>query len=121
MEVERRDLPCSVARHTNQPASLFICGRLIFRRRYGSFSHLSLQVIGNKTDLQKREVLSRTAQNWCESKKEKSERTIDLDIFLLDYKIPHFETSAKENIHVQTAFETVVRNAIALQKSNSYQ
>jgi len=57
-------------------------------------------VIGNKVDLEGRAVQARKAQTWC---KEKS-------------NVPHFETSAKEGINVQKAFETVARNALAREK-----
>ncbi|CAF0904232.1 unnamed protein product [Rotaria sordida] len=57
-------------------------------------------VIGNKTDLDNRTVQARKALNWCADKS----------------NIPHFETSAKEGINVEKAFETVARNALAREK-----
>ncbi|CAM4802054.1 unnamed protein product [Rotaria magnacalcarata] len=59
-------------------------------------------VIGNKTDLDNRMVTARKAQNWC------SEKT----------NIPHFETSAKDGVNVEKAFETVARNALVREKEN---
>ncbi|CAF4297236.1 unnamed protein product [Rotaria socialis] len=59
-------------------------------------------VIGNKTDLDNRMVTARKAQSWC------SEKT----------NIPHFETSAKDGVNVEKAFETVARNALVREKEN---
>ncbi|CAF4365799.1 unnamed protein product, partial [Rotaria magnacalcarata] len=47
-------------------------------------------------------VTARKAQNWC------SEKT----------NIPHFETSAKDGVNVEKAFETVARNALVREKEN---
>ncbi|CAG0890869.1 unnamed protein product [Cyprideis torosa] len=54
-------------------------------------------VIGNKIDLENRAVSSKRAQQWCQTKNE----------------IPYYETSAKENVNVEQAFQTVARNALA--------
>ncbi len=46
-----------------------------------------------------------------------TEHKIFLQIYLLDKaNIPYFETSAKEGINVEKAFETVARNALAREK-----
>lgn len=44
-----------------------------------------------------RQVTAKRAQSWCNSKGE----------------IPYFETSAKEAINVEQAFQTVAKNALA--------
>jgi len=54
-------------------------------------------VIGNKIDLENRAVSARRSQGWCHSKGD----------------IPYFETSAKEAINVEQAFQTVAKNALA--------
>jgi len=54
-------------------------------------------VIGNKVDLEHRQVSAKRAQTWCQQKNE----------------IPYFETSAKESINVEEAFHTIARNALA--------
>lgn len=54
-------------------------------------------VIGNKIDLENRSITTKRAQSWCQSKN----------------NIPYFETSAKEALHVDEAFATVARNALA--------
>lgn len=54
-------------------------------------------VLGNKVDLDFRAVTSTRAQAWCQVKG----------------GIPHFETSAKENINVELAFQTIAKNALA--------
>ena len=54
-------------------------------------------VLGNKVDLENREVAAERAQQWCHSKND----------------IPYFETSAKEGIHVEQAFQTIARKALA--------
>jgi len=54
-------------------------------------------VLGNKIDLDTRAVTTARAQSWCQSKG----------------NIPYFETSAKENINVEQAFQTIARNALA--------
>jgi len=59
--------------------------------------HFPFVVLGNKMDLENRQVSTRRAQQWCQSKND----------------IPHFETSAKDGINVETAFETIAKNALA--------
>jgi Ras-related protein Rab-7A len=54
-------------------------------------------VLGNKVDLENRTVSSKRAQQWCHSKND----------------IPYFETSAKEAINVEQAFQTIAKNALA--------
>ena len=54
-------------------------------------------VLGNKIDLDNRAVSTKRAQQWCHSKNE----------------IPYFETSAKEAINVEQAFQTIAKNALA--------
>ncbi|XP_018409443.1 PREDICTED: ras-related protein Rab-7a [Nanorana parkeri] len=53
-------------------------------------------VLGNKIDLENRQVTTKRAQVWCHSKN----------------NIPYFETSAKEAINVEQAFQTIARNAL---------
>mmetsp|Transcript_76498 Transcript_76498/g.93948 ORF Transcript_76498/g.93948 Transcript_76498/m.93948 type:complete len:152 (-) Transcript_76498:163-618(-) len=55
-------------------------------------------VLGNKSDLAKtkRQVSDQKARTWCKGKND----------------IPFFETSAKDNINVEQAFQTVARNAL---------
>jgi len=54
-------------------------------------------VLGNKIDLDHQRVVSqKRAQTWCASKA----------------NIPYFETSAKEAIHVDQAFQTVAKLAL---------
>lgn len=54
-------------------------------------------VIGNKVDLENRAVSTKRGQGWCQSKN----------------NIPYFETSAKEAINVETAFQTVAKNGLS--------
>ena len=42
-------------------------------------------------------------------------------IFLEKNNIPYFETSAKEGLNVEKAFETVARNALAREKETDQQ
>lgn len=53
-------------------------------------------VIGNKIDLENRAVTTKRGLAWCQSK-----------------NIPYFETSAKEAINVEQAFQSVAKNALA--------
>jgi Ras-related protein Rab-7A len=54
-------------------------------------------VLGNKIDLENTRVVSqKRAQAWCQVKG----------------NIPYFETSAKEAINVEQAFQTIARNAL---------
>ena len=55
-------------------------------------------VLGNKVDLVNHMVSPTRAQHWCQNRN----------------NIPHFETSAKESINVENAFETVIKKALAL-------
>ena len=50
------------------------------------------------------QVPTRRAQNWCESKN----------------NIPYFETSAKEAINVEQAFQKIARNALAKENDDIY-
>lgn len=59
-------------------------------------------VLGNKIDMDNRSVTTKRAQQWCDGKN----------------RIPYFETSAKEAINVEQAFQTIARNALA-QESES--
>jgi Ras-related protein Rab-7A len=53
-------------------------------------------VLGNKVDLESRVVSQKRAVAWCAVKGE----------------IPYFETSAKEAINVEQAFQVIARNAL---------
>ncbi|GJJ09429.1 hypothetical protein Clacol_003651 [Clathrus columnatus] len=55
-------------------------------------------VLGNKIDVEesKRQVTQKRAMAWCQSKG----------------NIPYFETSAKEAINVEQAFQTIAKNAL---------
>ena len=55
-------------------------------------------VLGNKVDLDNHMVSPTRAQHWCQNRND----------------IPHFETSAKESINVEKAFETVIKEALVL-------
>jgi len=58
-------------------------------------------VIGNKIDVENQRVVStKRLQTWCSSKGD----------------IPFFETSAKEAINVEQAFQTIARNALTQDK-----
>jgi Ras-related protein Rab-7A len=59
--------------------------------------HFPFVVLGNKIDLENRAVSTKRAQQWCQSKND----------------IPYFETSAKEGINVDIAFQTIAKNALA--------
>jgi Ras-related protein Rab-7A len=60
-------------------------------------------VLGNKADLStRRQVNAARAAQWCQSKTD----------------IPHFETSAKEAVNVDQAFQTIARNALAQEAKN---
>ncbi|UOH83746.1 hypothetical protein LQV05_006483 [Cryptococcus neoformans] len=56
-------------------------------------------VLGNKIDMEesKRMVSQKRAMTWCQAKG----------------NIPYFETSAKEAINVEQAFQTIAKNALA--------
>lgn len=54
-------------------------------------------VLGNKIDLENQRVVTqKRALAWCQNKG----------------NIPYFETSAKEAINVEQAFQTIARNAL---------
>ncbi|KAJ3055901.1 Ras- protein Rab-7 [Rhizophlyctis rosea] len=55
-------------------------------------------VLGNKIDMEeaKRQVSQKRAMTWCQQKG----------------NIPYFETSAKEAINVEQAFQTIAKNAL---------
>jgi len=59
--------------------------------------HFPFVVLGNKIDLENRQVSTRRAQQWSQSKND----------------IPYYETSAKEGINVELAFQTIAKNALA--------
>ena len=61
-------------------------------------------VLGNKTDLpaSKRQVTQQKAKSWCASKGD----------------LPHFETSAKESINVEQAFNVIAEKALAREQAN---
>ena len=50
------------------------------------------------------QVPARRAQNWCESKN----------------NIPYFETSAKEAVNVEQAFQRIARDALAKENEEMY-
>eukprot|EP01139_Manchomonas_bermudensis_P004921 Amastigsp_a174466_1902.p2 type:complete len:206 gc:universal Amastigsp_a174466_1902:681-64(-) len=55
-------------------------------------------VIGNKVDMEdQRRVSTKRAQSWCTMKG----------------NIPYFETSAKDNLEVEQAFQTIAKNALS--------
>jgi Ras-related protein Rab-7A len=53
-------------------------------------------VLGNKIDIENRQVATKRAQAWCYSKN----------------NIPYFETTAKEAINVEQAFQMIARNTL---------
>ena len=50
------------------------------------------------------QVSSKRAQQWCHSKND----------------IPYFETSAKEAINVEQAFQTIAKNALAQETEDAF-
>jgi len=58
-------------------------------------------LIGNKIDLENRAVTQKRAQAWCQA----------------NGSIPYFETSAKEAINVDQAFQMIARNALQQEQS----
>ncbi|KAI9859330.1 MAG: Rab GTPase ypt7 [Vezdaea acicularis] len=64
-------------------------------------------VLGNKIDVEenKRMISSKRAMTFCESK---------------EVKIPYFETSAKEALNVEEAFQVIARNALAQEVSEEF-
>ncbi|KAL8825417.1 MAG: hypothetical protein Q9170_007797 [Blastenia crenularia] len=63
-------------------------------------------VLGNKIDVEenKRMISAKRAMTFCSSKS----------------NIPYFETSAKEAVNVEQAFEIIARNALAQEESEEY-
>lgn len=59
--------------------------------------HFPFVALGNKVDLDNRQVSTRRAQQWCQSKND----------------MPYYETSAKEGLNVELAFQTIAKNALA--------
>jgi Ras-related protein Rab-7A len=61
--------------------------------------HFPFVVLGNKVDVEegKRVVTAKRAQAWCQQKGD----------------IPYFETSAKEAINVEQAFQSIAKSALA--------
>lgn len=57
-----------------------------------------------QVDLENRAVSTKRAQQWCHAKND----------------IPYFETSAKEGINVEQAFQTIARNALAQETQVSF-
>jgi len=53
-------------------------------------------LLGNKIDLENRAVTQKRSQAWCQA----------------NGNIPYFETSAKEAINVDQAFQTIAKNAL---------
>ncbi|XP_068125649.1 ras-related protein Rab-7b [Hyperolius riggenbachi] len=52
-------------------------------------------ILGNKIDLKERQVSKDTAETWCK-----------------EWKLPYFEVSAKDNINVEMAFETLAKRSL---------
>lgn len=61
-------------------------------------------VIGNKIDLDNRVVQQKRAMAWCAAKG----------------NIPYFETSAKDAINVDQAFQVIAKNAMDKEESDSF-
>lgn len=61
-------------------------------------------VIGNKIDLDNRWVQQKRALAWCAAKG----------------NIPYFETSAKEAINVEQAFQTIAKNALGKEEPDPF-
>lgn len=59
-------------------------------------------LLGNKVDLDPRAISAKRAQQWCQTKN----------------NIPYFETSAKEALNVDQAFQSIARSALSLQNQN---
>ncbi|KAK0124238.1 Rab GTPase ypt7 [Cadophora gregata] len=77
------------------------------RGGYGKCANTWFKVVlGNKIDVEenKRVISSKRAMTFCQSKG----------------GIPYFETSAKEAINVEQAFEVIARNALAQEESEEF-
>jgi Ras-related protein Rab-7A len=63
-------------------------------------------VLGNKIDLgdERRMISNKRALTYCQSRG----------------NIPYFETSAKESVNVEQAFEVIARNALAQEESEEF-
>jgi Ras-related protein Rab-7A len=61
-------------------------------------------VLGNKIDLDNRAISQKRAMTWCQSKG----------------GIPYFETSAKDAVNVEQAFQTIAKNALKQEKDVEY-
>ena len=59
-------------------------------------------VIGNKIDLENREISTNKAKTWCENRND----------------IPYFETSAKKGQNIEDAFQTIAMKALSGRKEN---
>jgi len=66
--------------------------------------HFPFVVLGNKVDLENRSVSTKRAQQWCQSQND----------------IPYFETSAKEGLNVERAFQTIAKNALAQESEDGF-
>ncbi|MBN3278504.1 RAB7A protein, partial [Polyodon spathula] len=64
--------------------------------------HFPFVVVGNKSDLPKREVSGRLAQDWCR-----------------ENNAEYFEGSAKEAVNVDRAFQSAVRRSLQYVSSSS--
>ena len=58
--------------------------------------HFPFVVLGNKSDLENRQVQQKRAQGWCSAKGD----------------IPYFDTSGKDNTNVEQAFMDIAKNAL---------
>lgn len=61
-------------------------------------------VLGNKVDLENRSIPSQRAQQWCHN----------------NNNISYFETSAKEALNVELAFQAIAKNALAQEAEDEF-